>query len=1282
MSQVSSPFVGLRPYTDQEAALFFGRERERRIVSSNLLASRLTLLYGPSGVGKSSLLHAAVVPELRALAAEQGDDPDVPAFTVVVFSSWRDEPTAALLRGLAAAGAETDAGTSTSEPSLAATLRWWSKTQRPDLLVILDQFEEYFLYSGASAGDDRFSRELSEAINDPDLRVNFLVSFREDALASLDRFKGRIPRLFGNYLRIGYLDADGARGAITGPVVTHNWAHPDDRMEVEPALVERVLDEVEAGKVIVGQAGAGTVAGPRGATSARAIETSHLQIVLARLWDEERSTGSGTLRLATLERLGGAAEIVRSHLDRVLTSLSAGEQDVAAAAFEHLVTPSGAKIAHSAPDLAILAGVPEPELLAVLGRLSSGASRILRPVEPSPGRAEERYEIFHDVLAAAILDWRSRYVQQKERAAAEQELRQQRHEAEERARAARRRARNISVFSIVSALLVVAVVLAVAAWREGARARSRQQAAEALSYLSVDPIRSVRAALAALETSPTAEAESALRQSLAGSRVRTVLTGHDDWVNAVAFDPQAGSIATASSDGAARIWDVRTGEQRAVLKGHTNRVAVAAFDPSGRAVVTASGDGTARIWDAATGAELLVLAPPPADRRPVVTASFDPAGTTVLSAGEDGVVRLWDAATGALRRELRGHSALVTSARFDPSGTKVVTSSSDGTSRVWEVETGLEVARLATHEGRVNTAVFSPDGSLVATAGTDRKAFVWSWQTGESIGLLGHTGQVASVRFDGSGRRIVTVGDTIARVWDTGTGQLVAALRGHDGPLTAAAFSSDDLRVATASQDGSARVWDVATASTLVELRGHTEIVWDVAFRPGDDRTLATAGSDGTGRIWELPEQVTLAHPGSLVGAELSRDGRSVLTSDDGGTARVWDATSGRQETALAGNDREVQASFSHDAELIVTVDRTRARVWDRRSGEGPMAETTEVRRGVARFTPSADAVLVSDEDGTVYRWDWRGGGPLRRLTGSRGASTLTDLEISPDGREILTAGSDRVARTWDVASGRERATLRGHDGAVYSARFSSDGRRIVTSSADGTARVWDATTGRQQRSFVTDRGLRTAAFDRRGERIVAGSVDGSVRIWDVRSGRTLSVLFPHTTTVSSAMFSPDGVRILSASDDRTATIHGCPTCGEVEALRRQAKELLARMPLLTEQTVTGWVLVPRDCYDVAGRYARIVGCEGPHESEVFAVIEHPAGFDVPFVDDQVKDHARQQCEGPPFTDYVGGPAAASRYRVFAWTPNQGSWEAGDRRITCALYGSGKLRGTARGTGR
>ena len=168
------------------------------------------------------------------------------------------------------------------------------------------------------------------------------MALREDSLAKLDRFTGRIPGLFGNTLRLDRLDREAARAAIVRPV--ERFAElTDEQVTVDPELVERVLDDVGAGQIEPALGGLGAVEGSR--NGAR-IEAPYLQLVMQRLWDEERAARSHVLRVETLDRLGGAQHIVEEHLEGAMTELAPAEKDIAARLFNHFVTPSGTKIAH------------------------------------------------------------------------------------------------------------------------------------------------------------------------------------------------------------------------------------------------------------------------------------------------------------------------------------------------------------------------------------------------------------------------------------------------------------------------------------------------------------------------------------------------------------------------------------------------------------------------------------------------------------------------------------------------------------------------------------------------------------------------------------------------------------------------------------------------------------------------------------------------------------------------------------------------------------------------
>jgi len=506
-----TPYQGLMPYEEEDAAFFFGREGEREIITANLMASRLTLLYGASGVGKSSVLYAGVAHHLRQVARANLNEYGAPEFAVVVLRSWRDDPLASLTDQVQEAVIRTLDGPAL-EPvpptgALAETLAAWAERVGGDLLIILDQFEEYFLYHPAEGGAGTFAGEFPRVVNRPDLRVNFLVSIREDSLARLDRFKGRVPNLFDNYLRLEHLDREAARAAIEKPVEEYNRLQAADgpQVRVEPALVEVVLDQVRTGQVVLGEAGRGLV-GSRASPGETQIETPFLQLVMTRLWDEETRAGSQTLRLETLKRLGGAERIVRTHLDASMDALPPGEQEVAAHVFNYLVTPSGTKIAHTGPDLAEYAELPQERVAAVLEELSGPEVRVLRPVPPPPGQpGASRYEIFHDVLGPAVLDWRARFVRAQERAEAEQQL------AQERRRVTRLR------LGVVGLALLLILMVALAFFAvQGRNAATR---AEATAKAEAD----MRAKEVLVRSTAQAEAEGSHGQQL--HRSAAVLAG-------------------------------------------------------------------------------------------------------------------------------------------------------------------------------------------------------------------------------------------------------------------------------------------------------------------------------------------------------------------------------------------------------------------------------------------------------------------------------------------------------------------------------------------------------------------------------------------------------------------------------------------------------------------------------------------------------------------------------------------------------------------------------------
>ena len=152
-----SPYRGLAPFQDAEhdVRFFFGRDRERELIEANLMASRLTVLYGEAGVGKSSVLRAGVAHHLRRVAKENLETRGEPGLAVVVFDEWRDDPVRALRSAVADEVTLALGGSiipADDGGSLEDALGMWQDILGGELYIILDQTEELFLYHGGGAG--------------------------------------------------------------------------------------------------------------------------------------------------------------------------------------------------------------------------------------------------------------------------------------------------------------------------------------------------------------------------------------------------------------------------------------------------------------------------------------------------------------------------------------------------------------------------------------------------------------------------------------------------------------------------------------------------------------------------------------------------------------------------------------------------------------------------------------------------------------------------------------------------------------------------------------------------------------------------------------------------------------------------------------------------------------------------------------------------------------------------------------------------------------------------
>jgi formylglycine-generating enzyme required for sulfatase activity len=385
------PYVGLDPFESAYAEYFFGRRQESKVIADHVLARPVTVLYGPSGIGKSSILNVGLPAALEQIAvaareeSEPADSTNAPSvadrtngeFRVRLWRDWQHP--------------------SRAEQQITA---WAAETTGRPVLIIFDQFEEYFLYRESMSALDR---ALSNLAARRDRAVHLLFAVRDDALHLLDQLRAFVPSILETTIELRGLSDSGIRDAICGPIKRYNeqYRQHGTPITVEDGLVATLVSQLKEADTVIGKARPT----PR---ADRRVELPYLQLALTKLWEAEDGAAATALRQSTLiHRLGGVRQIVREHVSGVMGNLSGAEQALCARLFDRLVTAIGGKIAYPTAALAapevVGPKVSERAVEAVLNKLTGKEQRILKPVMTNGG---EGFEIFHDVLGLPVLEWK------------------------------------------------------------------------------------------------------------------------------------------------------------------------------------------------------------------------------------------------------------------------------------------------------------------------------------------------------------------------------------------------------------------------------------------------------------------------------------------------------------------------------------------------------------------------------------------------------------------------------------------------------------------------------------------------------------------------------------------------------------------------------------------------------------------------------------------------------------------------------------------------------------
>ncbi|WP_392531355.1 WD40 repeat domain-containing protein [Nostoc sp. C117] len=928
------PYQGLFHFGPNDAEFFFGREIFIEELYRVTKTNNFIPVLGASGSGKSSVVLAGLVPKLEKEGHWQfthfrpGSDPfQAIALALVPLYTPNLDATDQIAQARKMAGYLQDGSVVLLD--VFAKIRQNHPNHR--VLLIADQFEEIYTLCNNQEIRRKFLDCLLASLEAPNSLSSsatvLVATMRADFLGNALSY-----RPFADVLQ----NADLKLGPMNREELTEVIEKPAQKLGVTFAtgLVERILDDVED------QPG----------------NLPLLEFALTELWNK-RSGKQLTHKI--YEEIGQVEGALARHADEKYGNLTDDEKEKVRRIFIQLVRPGeGAedtrRIAMKAElgeqSWSLVKKLADARLVVTSRNLASqetvevvhealirnwgelrewmNTSRVFRAWQERLRSAKRQWEATKQdpgslLRGAALAEAEQKLKERPEDLIDEQEFIEQSIEEGNRLKQveAARRKREIRTAWGIAAGSVVAVIissgLGLTAWNQTKQSELNQ--AESLSRYSLSLInehKDLEAFVTAIKAGKILQSQhktkpeplSALQASLVQGRERNRLEGHQDKVNSVSFSPDGKTIATASWDKTARLWNLplqlwnlqgqilqefkeilqefKGKEILQEFKGHQNKVNSVSFSPDGKTIATASDDNTARLWN--LQGQLLQEFKGSQNFNFVNSVSFSPDGKTIATTSFDKTARLWNL-QGQLLQEFKGHQNKVNSVSFSPDGKTIATASDDNTARLWNLQ-GQLLQEFKGHQNGVLSVSFSPDGKTIATASFDNTARLWNLQGQLLQEFKGYQNGVLSVSFSPDGKTIaIASGDTTARLCNL-QGQLLQELKGHQDVVNSVSFSPDGQTIATASWDNTARLWNLQ-GQLLQEFKGHQDKVISVSFSP-DGKTVATASWDKTARLWNLQGQLLQefkGHQDKVNSVSFSPDGKTIATASFDQTIKLWD---------------------------------------------------------------------------------------------------------------------------------------------------------------------------------------------------------------------------------------------------------------------------------------------------------------------------------------------------------------------------------------------------------
>lgn len=454
-----------------------------------------------------------------------------------------------------------------------------------------------------------------------------------------------------------------------------------------------------------------------------------------------------------------------------------------------------------------------------------------------------------------------------------------------------------------------------------------------------------------------------------------------------------------------------------------------------------------------------------------------------------------------------------------------------------------EGAKARLGKGSIENIAISPDGKQLAVASMIG-IWLYDTQTGDEIALFtGHKTAVRSVAYSPDGITIASGGglgdDKSIRLWDTLTGEHIVLSENSDD-VRALAFSPDGLTLVSGGQSGNVKLWDVSTGKSIHILSGLEQQILSVVFSP-DGKTVAGSALNNTIVSWNVEDgkikHEYVGHTDWVRSLAFSPDGTILVSGSSDGTIRLWDTVTGQQKKILTERtEREEKygtIAYSPDGNIVAFSIYYKSKIEFLNVSSGTVEQTIHIPEGGASeilYSPDKKTLVGMDWGGTIYFWNLESGENILTIKGH--TTNVGALAFSTDGTTLASTSGSGIA-LWDVETRNHKETIKGHQqsvsASIASLAFSPNNRTVASADWNGIINLWDYTTAGH---IITLKGhtdeIRSITFSSDGSMLASAGNDHTIRIWNAENGEEVQTLVEERGRAFSVAFSPDNLTLAS----------------------------------------------------------------------------------------------------------------------------------------------------------